>query len=95
MTSCITSCTLRQAVAHRGHHVVTMHEPSVFCILVQAKNDALFVPSQVYGQPKEFAFIGLQVKKKLTSANLPKAIDQALSEFLVWGLHSYSAYIQV
>ena len=62
---------------------------------MQAKIDVLFVLSKRLRQPKEYAFIGLQVKKDLHSGDLQSVVAQATAEFLTWGLHSYGPYIQV
>ncbi|BDA41213.1 hypothetical protein COCOBI_01-8680 [Coccomyxa sp. Obi] len=58
---------------------------------VKGRNEVLFVPSLVVAMALRYAFIGVKFKKTLTYENL----EEAQAEFIAWGLHSYSAFIQV
>ncbi len=60
-------------------------------LAVQGSNDAIFVPTEGPNQPEELAFIGVKIKEAL----IPSDLDEGLAQFFTWGLHSYSAYIQV
>ncbi|BDA41212.1 hypothetical protein COCOBI_01-8670 [Coccomyxa sp. Obi] len=58
---------------------------------LKAKTDLLMVIEAMVAKATRFAFIGVELKKSLSDESL----TQARAQYLAWGLHAHSAYMQV